>query len=95
MAAYVIVDIEITDPEAYREYIAMVPPSIDAYGGRFIVRGGAAENLEGEWIPKRVVVLEFESTARVKAWWASEEYKAAKALRQSASHANMIVVEGV
>ncbi len=95
MPAYVIVDIEITDPEKYQEYVKMVPPSIAAYGGRFVVRGGKADNLEGDWDPKRIVVLEFDSVERVKEWWASEEYQAPKALRQSASVARMIVVQGV
>jgi uncharacterized protein (DUF1330 family) len=95
MAAYVIVDVEVKDPERYKEYVGMVQASLDTYGARFLVRGGTAENLEGEWIPKRVVVVEFESLARAKEWWASDEYEAPKALRQSASHTNMIVVEGV
>jgi uncharacterized protein (DUF1330 family) len=95
VAAYVIVDVEITDPETYAEYVKVVPPTIAAFGGRFIVRGGESENLEGDWIPKRVVVLEFESVDIAKQWWASEDYKAPKALRQSASVANMIVVAGV
>jgi uncharacterized protein (DUF1330 family) len=93
--AYVVVDIEITDPERYKEYVAQVPPSIAAYGGRFLVRGGSAENLEGDWQPNRIVVLEFESLKRAKEWWASEEYKGPKALRQRSSKANMIVVEGL
>lgn len=94
MAAYVIVDVDVKDPERYREYVASVPPSIEKYGGRFVVRGGRAENLEGEWQPKRVVVLEFESIERAQEWWSSEEYRKPKAMRQAASHANMIVVEG-
>lgn len=95
MAAYVIADVEVHDPEVYRGYIEVVPETIEAYGGRFVVRGGRAENLEGEWDPKRIVVLEFESLERAKAWWDSQEYESAKALRQSASAARMIVVEGV
>jgi len=94
VAAYVIVDVDVKDPERYREYVASVPPSIEKYGGRFVVRGGRAENLEGEWQPKRVVVLEFESIERAQEWWSSEEYRKPKAMRQAASHANMIVVEG-
>jgi uncharacterized protein (DUF1330 family) len=93
MAAYVIVDIEVTDPETYQKYIEVAPATIEAYGGRYIVRGGAAEKLEGDWDPRRVVVLEFESLERAKAWWASDEYAEPKKLRQSASNANMIVVE--
>ena len=95
VAAYIIVDVDVQDPERYREYVAVVPPTIEAYGGRFVVRGGHAENLEGEWQPRRVVVVEFESVARAREWWASEEYRIPKAMRQAASHTNMIVVEGV
>ena len=95
MKGYVIVDVEVTDPEKYAEYVKVVPPTISAFGGRFVVRGGKAENLEGDWVPKRMVVLEFESVETALKWWASEDYKAPKALRQSASVTNMIVVEGV
>lgn len=95
MAAYIIVDVDILDRERYAEYVKTVPPTIAAHGGRFLVRGGAAEILEGAWQPKRVVVIQFDSVARAKQWWASEEYRLPKALRQSASRANMIVVEGV
>ena len=95
MAAYIIVEIEITDPQKYQEYVTVVPPTIAAYGGKYVVRAGKAEKLEGDWDPKRVVVLEFESYERAKQWWASEEYRAPKELRQSASVANMIVVDGI
>jgi uncharacterized protein (DUF1330 family) len=95
MAAYIIVDVDIFDRARYQEYIDVVPPTIASYGGRFLVRGGAAEILEGTWKPKRVVVLEFDSVERAKQWWASEEYRLPKQLRQNASRANMIVVEGV
>lgn len=95
MAAYIIVDVEIKDPERYAEYVKVVPPTIAAFGGRFLVRGGRAENLEGGWQPKRIVVLEFDSLERAKAWWASAQYAAPKRLRQSASVTEMIVVEGV
>jgi uncharacterized protein (DUF1330 family) len=95
MAAYIIVEVEITDPEKYQEYVKVVPPTIAAYGGTFRVRGGKAENLEGDWDPKRIVVLEFDSVARAKEWWASDEYEAPKAMRQAASTARMIVVDGV
>ena len=94
MAAYVIVDVQITDPEAYERYKAAVPPSIAAYGGRFLVRGGRTETLEGDWEPGRLVVLEFESMEQAKAWWSSQEYAAPKQIRQSASVTQMIAVEG-
>ncbi len=95
MAAYVIVDVDIRDPVRYAEYVKVVPPTIAAFGGRFLVRGGRAENLEGGWQPKRIVVLEFDSLDRAKAWWASAMYEAPKRLRQSASVTEMILVEGV
>jgi len=95
MAAYVIVDVEITDPALYAAYIRVVPPTIAKYGGRFLVRGGRAEMLEGSWSPKRVVVLEFPTFEQAMAWWESEEYRDPKALRQSASITDMILVEGV
>ena len=95
MSAYVIADVEITDPVQYAAYIRIVPPTIAHYGGRFLVRGGKAETLEGEWNPRRLVVLEFPSFEHARQWWESEEYSAPKALRQSASRGNLIVVEGV
>ena len=95
MAGYIIVDVRVTDPEAYEDYRAAVPATLAAYGGKFIVRGGRAETLEGDWEPNRVVVLEFESVEKAKAWWASAEYAAPKQLRQRTSVTRMIVVEGV
>src|SRR3954465_3128654 len=73
MSAYVVVQVEVTDPAGYNEYKNMVPPSLAAYDGKFVVRGGACETLEGSWQPKRLVVLEFPSVAKARAWWASDE----------------------
>ena len=95
MAAYVIADVKIEDPVQYEDYRKMVPATIAAYGGRFIARGGRTEVLEGEWRPNRVVIIEFESVERAKEWWASEEYRAARELRQRTSAGSLIVVEGV
>ena len=95
MPAYVVVEIEVLDAERYETYKQMVPPSLDAYGGRFVVRGGTAETLEGEWSPKRLVIVEFPSVERAKAWWGSPEYAEAKALRQATARTQMIVGEGV
>jgi uncharacterized protein (DUF1330 family) len=95
VAAYVIVDVSINDPVVYAEYRKLTPASIAAHGGRFVVRGGQAETLEGEWSPGRIVVLEFESVAKARAWWSSAEYERAKALRQRSATTRMIVVEGV
>ncbi len=95
MAAYVIVDIDITDPAGYEEYKKMAAPAVAACGGKYIVRGGAVDVLEGDWSPHRFVVLEFDSVAQAKEWWASSAYREAKALRQKTAITNMIVVEGV
>lgn len=95
MAAYLIADIEITDPERYAEYVKLVPATIAKHGGKFLVRAGRAERLEGSWEPKRIVVLEFESFERAKEWWESEDYRGPKALRRSASIGSLILVEGV
>jgi len=95
MAAYVIVEIEVTDPVVYEEYRKVAPATIEAYGGRYIARGGRCVGLEGGWAPKRIVVLEFESVECAKEWWASEEYAGPKAMRQRSSKGRMIVVAGV
>jgi uncharacterized protein (DUF1330 family) len=72
----------------------IAPPSIAAYGGRYVVRGGACEILEGSWLPPRLVVLEFANAERARAWWASPEYAPAKALRQASARTEMLVIEG-
>ena len=94
MPAYIVVEVEVEDPVRYEDYKAMVPPSLGPYGGRFIVRGGKVETLEGDWAPKRFVMVEFPSVEKAKAWWDSAEYKDAKALRQATAKTQMIVVEG-
>ncbi len=95
MPAYVIVDIEVTDPVGYDNYRALAGPTAALYGGRYIVRGGRVETLEGEWAPKRLVVLEFENAERAKAWLNSPEYAPARALRHQYARSQMIVVDGV
>ena len=95
MAAYVITEIDITDPAGYEEYRKLGPPTVAAYGGKFVARGGKVETLEGNWLPKRVVVLEFESMDQAKQWWSSQEYSAAKQVRHKTAITNMIVVEGL
>jgi uncharacterized protein (DUF1330 family) len=94
MSAYVVVEVDVKDPECYTDYRAMVPASLEVYGGKFLVRGGAVENLEGSWQPSRFVVLEFESVEQAKRWWDSDEYREARNLRQATSDTKMIVVEG-
>jgi uncharacterized protein (DUF1330 family) len=95
MSAYLVADIEITDPEGYAEYGKAVVESIAAFGGRFIVRGGAIEVREGAWSPKRLVILEFPSMERLRAWYDSPEYAPMLALRKRSAVANLLLVEGV
>lgn len=95
MAAYVLVDIVVSNSEAYERYKKLAPPSIAAYGGRYLVRGGAKEVLEGSWELNRFVILEFDSMERARAWWASPEYAPAKALRVASADSKMILVEGI
>jgi uncharacterized protein (DUF1330 family) len=94
MTAYVIADIDVHDQETYREYTALVPDTLKPHGGRFLVRGGSHEPLEGDWRPRRVVVLEFPSTEHARRWYASDEYVAAMAIRRRASTGNLMLVEG-
>lgn len=95
MPAYVIADVDVHDLELYREYAKLVPGTLAPYGGRFLVRGGNWEPLEGDWRPARVVVLEFPSAEQARQWYTSEEYAAAMALRHRASGGRLILVEGV
>jgi uncharacterized protein (DUF1330 family) len=94
MPGYMIVEIEVLDPAGYEEYKNQAGATVGAYGGKYIVRGGATETLESDWKPKRLVVLEFESVQRAKDWWNSQEYRELKKMRQRTAHAKMIVVEG-
>jgi uncharacterized protein (DUF1330 family) len=95
MPAYVIADVTVTDPQGFETYRQMVPATVAKYGGKFVVRGGQWEKMEGDWEPKRLVILEFDSVERAKQWWASEDYREAKALRQRTAMTNLIIVEGV
>ena len=95
MSAYVLVDIEVTDPVEYEEYKKLAPPTIALYGGKYIARGGETETLEGEWMPKRLVILEFPNSEKAKAWLNSSEYNAARKRRHASAKSQMIVIEGV
>ena len=94
MAAYLIVDIEVTNPAVFEEYRALVPPLVAKYGGKYLVRGGNFEKVEGDWTPTRLVVLEFESLARAKQFYYSEEYEPVKQIRLKSTNSNMVMVEG-
>jgi uncharacterized protein (DUF1330 family) len=95
MAAYVIVNITIRDPVRYEEYKRMASPTVGAYGGRYVVRGGSVDVREGGWTPSRLVVLEFPTVERARAWWDSPEYAPAKAVRQSCADTQLVITEGV
>ena len=95
MAAYVIGEIEVTDPVAYEEYRKQVPAVIAKHGGKYLVRGGAVEPLEGGWTPKRLVVLEFPSLEKAQAWYRSSDYAPLIPIRQAASRAKLAIVVGV
>jgi uncharacterized protein (DUF1330 family) len=95
MPAYVIADIEITDPAAYEEYRSKVPATIAQYGGRYIARGGKTEPLEGGWAPKRIALLEFSSLEQAQKWYRSAEYAPLIRIRQKASRGRVILVEGL
>ena len=95
MAAYVIVDLIVTDQPLMDEYRKRLPATLAAYGGKFLVRGGAHETIEGDWKPNRLVVVEFPSLEQAKRWYHSEEYREPLAMRLRAGRANLIMVEGV
>jgi len=94
MTAYVIVDIEVTDPQGYQEYVKLAPAAVQLHGGRYLARGGVNETLEGDWQAKRLVILEFESVEKAKTWLNSSEYAPARALRHKYARTNMVVIEG-
>jgi uncharacterized protein (DUF1330 family) len=95
MAAFVIAETDVRDPEQYERYRAAVPDTVAAYGGRFVARGGELAVLEGDWQPKRLVVLEFDDLDAARRWYASSEYEAAKRLREGAATLRVVAVEGV
>ena len=95
MSVYVVVDLEITDHEKFEAYKQLVPATIERFGGRYIVRGGKVETLEGTWRPSRFVVLEFPSAEKAKAWYDCTEYARPKAMRHASARSNIILVDGV
>ena len=95
MAAYIIADLTVTDLPAMEEYRKQVPATLAPYGGRFIVRAGAHQTVEGDWKPNRLVILEFPSMEQAKRWYDSEEYRDPKAMRLRAGRTNLVMVDGV
>jgi len=95
VTAFVIFDIEVTNSKDYEGYKQLAAPTVALYEGTYVARGGRTETLEGDWSPKRIVILQFESVERAKAWINSPEYAEARALRHKYSISKAIVVEGV
>jgi uncharacterized protein (DUF1330 family) len=94
MPAYVIAETDIADPDQYARYMAASPAAIAEGGGRFVVRGGDVEVLEGDWRPPRLVVLEFDDVEAAQRWYDSAQYRAVRALREGAGRVNMVLVPG-
>ena len=95
MSAYIVAEINVVDLAAYNTYRALNTPIVEAFGGRFLVRTTDIEELEGKWHPERLVIIEFPSEETAKRWWSSDDYRAAKQIRQQATLTKMIVVRGV
>jgi len=92
--AYLIADVEVLDSAGYETYRQQVAATIAAFGGRYLVRGGALTVLEGDWSPKRCVILEFPSVDQLRAWYDSPAYQPLIAIRQRTTHSRLVMVEG-
>ena len=95
MTAYVVLDIQVTDPARYEKYKDLAAPTVTQYGGKYIVRGGKVNKLEGDWAPSRVVILQFESVEQAEKWLGSPEYRPAMELRHQTAITRSIIVEGI
>ncbi len=95
MPAYLITEIEVTDPKGYEEYRSRVGQSLEAYGAKFLVRGGDIEVLEGEWQPKRIVMCVFDSIDKAREWYQSDAYRELKKIRENTARMKMVAVEGI
>ena len=94
MPAYVLAEIDITNPDGYREYTQLVPATITKYGGRFLHRGGPVSILEGDWPQRRRVIIEFPDAETARRWFDSPEYEKPKALRRANSEGRLLLLEG-
>ena len=95
MSAYVIVDVEVKDLEKYQEYRKLAPATVQAHGGKYLARGNKIEYWEGDWKPKYIALVEFESFERAKAWYESREYSSIRPVRQENTRSKMILVDGI
>lgn len=94
MPAYLIAEVDVHDPKAYEGYRPLAAAAIARYGGRYLVRGGTTETLEGGWQPQRLVVLEFDDMAAVRRFYNSPEYREAMKLRHAAAKSRLLIAEG-
>jgi uncharacterized protein (DUF1330 family) len=94
MPAYLIFDLHVHDPDAYQPYRERAGATVESYGGRYLVRGGAHELVEGDWDVDRIVVIEFESAEQARAWYQSPEYQEIAPIRHGASRGKAVLVEG-
>ena len=95
MAAYVIAEVEVTDPAGFEEYRKQVPATIAKYGGKYLARGGSTETREGDWRPKRLVILEFASMDQARRWYDSPEYAPVLAMRLKAARTKLLFADGL
>lgn len=95
MAGYIIAELDVTDPQVFEQYRGLVGATIEKYGGEYVVRGGESEKIEGDWTPNRLVIIRFDSVARAKEWYYSDDYKGPMALRHKSATTNLVIVEGV
>jgi uncharacterized protein (DUF1330 family) len=94
MAGYVVAQMTVTDPDAFADYPGQAGPTVAAFGGRYVVRGGPIDNIEGDWSPGRMVIIEFDSVERAKEWYDSQMYEEAKALRIRSTMSSLMIVQG-
>ena len=95
MPAYFIADVDVLDPQVFERYRTAAAASVAQYGGKYVVRGGAPEVIEGDWRPHGLIALEFESADAIKRWYESPEYRAAKQLRERSAKMNAVLAQGV
>jgi uncharacterized protein (DUF1330 family) len=95
MAAYVIANVDVKDAALFEQYRKQVPETLARHGGRYVVRGGEHETLEGDWTPTRLVVLEFPSMEQARGWYESDDYRDPKALRMKCAVTDLVLVQGV
>ncbi len=95
MPAYVVADVEVTDPIAFAEYVKAGPAIVAAHGGTYVVRGGTVEVLEGGWAPTRLTIIRFDSAAQARAWIQSSDYRPLREIRHQAARSKIVIVEGV